>query len=328
MLKDQYSWLLTGCAGFIGSNILERLLIEKQKVIGIDNLSNGSIKNLESVRDSLKPELWKNFEFIEADISQNQICDEITKNIDFVLHQAAYGSVPRSFNEPDLYIKNNIQGSLNIFRSSIENNVKRVVYASSSSVYGDIEEMPKVEENIGKALSPYALSKYVCEEFARLFSNEQTKFIGLRYFNVFGPRQNPEGPYAAVVPKWIERISNNKTVEIYGDGLTSRDFCFVSNVIDVNIISALQELNENYNVVNVAGGKKVSLNDLYACLAEYFDSEDEISLSQPVYLDFRKGDVKHSLASTDSLNNLFNYSPKVTFEEGIAATVSWYKKTK
>ena len=328
MLKNQYSWLLTGCAGFIGSNLLERLLKEKQKVIGIDNLSNGFIKNLESVRDSLDPELWKNFEFIEADICQKHICEKITKNVDFVLHQAAYGSVPRSFNEPDLYTQNNIQGSLNIFRSSIKNNVKRVVYASSSSVYGDIEELPKFEENIGKTLSPYALSKFVCEEFARLFSNDQTKFVGLRYFNVFGPRQNPDGPYAAVIPKWIEKIFDNQKVEIYGDGLTSRDFCFVSNVVDVNIISALQELEENYNIVNVAGGKRVSLNDLHECLAKHFDDESEISLSQPVYLDFRKGDVKHSLASTNRLKNLYNYSPKVAFEEGIATTISWYKKTK
>lgn len=326
LLKKQYCWLITGAAGFIGSNLLEKLLLLNQKVIGLDNLSTGYNKNLLDVKETVDSSQWKNFSFIEGDIRSFSDCKKACESVDFVLHQAALGSVPRSFNDPLTSNAVNIDGFLNMLVASKESEVKSFVYASSSSVYGDHESLPKVEGIIGKQLSPYAITKYVNELYANNFSeNYDLKITGLRYFNVFGKRQDPNGSYAAVIPKWINSILKREPIYINGDGTTSRDFCFIENVTQVNILATLS--NTSSNIYNVAVGDKTSLNTLQKLLYEYLAEIHPIELKKPIYRDFRVGDVKHSLADIRLAKIEIGYSPEYSIEKGLKKSLPWYVKS-
>ena len=324
LLNKSFLWLITGVAGFIGSNLLESLLKLNQHVIGIDNFSTGHTNNLIEVRHLVNSNQWGNFKFYEGDIRDLTLCKTVSKKVDFVLHQAALGSVPRSIEDPISTHEVNVSGFLNILFASRDNNVKNFIYASSSSVYGDIQESPKKETNIGRQLSPYAVSKLADELYADVFfKNYNFKTIGLRYFNVFGPRQDPNGDYAAVIPKWILAALKNKKIIVNGDGSTSRDFCFVDNVVQANILSALSSpISKNF-VYNIAGGKSTNLNDLSNMILSFF----EISTKKNVeYRDFRKGDIQHSLANIDSAYDNLGYIPLVDIIEGLDLTMNWYKK--
>lgn len=321
--KRRFTWLITGVAGFIGSNILEKLLLCNQKVIGIDNFSTGFKKNLKNVEKIVGKKSWKNFNLIIGDISNLNTCMKAVKNVDIVLHQAARGSIPKSTKNPIGTNNDNITGFLNILNCSKENNIKSFVYASSSSVYGDSKKLPKIENKIGKILSNYALTKKVNEEYARLFYDLYGfKTIGLRYFNVFGKRQNPEGDYAAVIPKWINFVLNNRKITIYGDGKTSRDFCPISNVVQANILAGMNKLKKNNYVFNVGTGLRTSLNDLIRIIYKF--SKNNISLNKVVYADFRQGDVRHSLSSIKRIKKYLGYNPNVSFNQGIQETIEWF----
>ena len=330
-LKDNsYSWLVTGVAGFIGSNILEQLLKLNQKVVGIDNFSTGRSINLEEVKNTVNHIEWSNFKMIEGDISNSDICLNGCKNIDFVLHQAALGSVPRSIKDPINTNQSNINGFLNMLVAAKDCNVQNFVYAASSSTYGDHPQLPKVEENIGNPLSPYAVTKYVNELYANVFSRcYEFRSIGLRYFNVFGKRQDPNGPYAAVIPKWIESMSNQQKIYINGDGKTSRDFCYIDSVIQANILAAISsDLDASDQVYNVACGDRNTLEDLF------FIIKNELSLYQkkyelePTYRDFRSGDVRHSQADISKISKLLGYEPEFNLPQGIARVIPWYIENK
>ena len=261
---DKNKWLITGVAGFIGSNILEFLLKNNQIVVGLDNFATGHSSNLDEVKSEVSSSEWNNFSFINGDICSFETCLEASKDIDYVLHQAALGSVPRSINDPVATNNANVGGFLNILQASKDNNVKSFTYAASSSTYGDHEALPKLEDNIGNPLSPYAVTKYVNELYAEVFSRVYGfKSIGLRYFNVFGKRQDPNGAYAAVIPKWILSMLSNNDIIIYGDGKTTRDFCFIENVIQANILAALAKDSVKNNIFNVAVGDRTSLNQLF-----------------------------------------------------------------
>ena len=263
--QESHHWLITGVSGFIGSNLLESLLLSNQIVTGIDNFSTGRRSNLEQVKNKVSTRKWNNFTFIEGDICNLDDCKAATDNVDFVLHQAALGSVPRSIKDPINTNSSNINGFLNILVASKEANVKSFTYAASSSTYGDHPDLPKKEDNIGSPLSPYAVTKYVNELYADVFfKNYGFNSIGLRYFNVFGKMQDPEGPYAAVIPKWIEAMINNKNININGDGKTSRDFCYVENVVQANLLAATMRSKNGLNqIYNVALGDRNDLNSLF-----------------------------------------------------------------
>ncbi len=322
--KKQHNWLITGVAGFIGSNILEELLILNQKVTGLDNLSTGSLKNLNLVKKSVGYKNWKNFKFINGDISNLKICKKAINGADIILHQAARGSIPKSIKDPISTNKDNITGFLNILTAAKDSKIKSFVYASSSSVYGDSKVLPKFEKRVGQILSNYALTKKTNEEYARLFYELYNyKTIGLRYFNVFGKRQNPDGDYAAVIPRWIKNILKNKDIIINGDGKTSRDFCPIKNVIHANILSGLNNLkNKNY-IFNVGTGSRITLNHLYKTILNSFDINKK--KHKLIYKDFRKGDIKHSLSSIKNIKKLLGYHPSVSFDIGIKETVKWFK---
>ena len=322
--KKKYKWLITGVAGFIGSNILETLLKHNQRVVGIDNLSTGFFHNLESVKKIVGKSKWKNFKFIRGDISNIKTCEKALKNIDIVLHQAARGSIPKSTKDPVATNKDNVTGFLNILHCSRVNNVKSFVYASSSSVYGDSKKLPKVEKKTGKILSNYALTKKVNEEYARLFFDLYGfKTIGLRYFNVFGKRQNPNGDYAAVIPKWINSAINDQSITIHGDGKTSRDFCPISNVVQANILASINILKKRNYVFNVGTGSRISLSELIKLI--YKILKIKISSYQISYHKFRKGDIKHSLSSIKQIKRMLGYNPTVSFKDGINETIDWFK---
>jgi UDP-N-acetylglucosamine 4-epimerase len=316
------TWLVTGVAGFIGSNLLETLLGLKQTVIGLDNFSTGSQKNLDLVRKSIATEQWNRFEFIQGDICDLATCRKALSNgVDYVLHQAALGSVPRSIHDPIASNLNNITGFLNMLVASRDAQVKTFVYAASSSTYGDHPGLPKVEDQIGKPLSPYAVTKYVNELYADVFARAYGfKSIGLRYFNVFGPRQDPNGPYAAVIPKWIEQIRDGKQVLIHGDGQTSRDFCYVENAIQANVLAAIATPEAKGHVYNVAVGHQTSLNELFDALKELMGKPQ----AECLHGEFRKGDVRHSLANIDKARKLLGYCPKVECREGLRRTVEYF----
>jgi UDP-N-acetylglucosamine 4-epimerase len=316
------TWLVTGVAGFIGSNLLETLLGLNQTVIGLDNFSTGSQKNLDLVRKSIATEQWNRFEFIQGDICDLATCRKALSNgVDYVLHQAALGSVPRSIHDPIASNLNNITGFLNMLVASRDAQVKTFVYAASSSTYGDHPGLPKVEDQIGKPLSPYAVTKYVNELYADVFARAYGfKSIGLRYFNVFGPRQDPNGPYAAVIPKWIEQIRDGKQVLIHGDGQTSRDFCYVENAIQANVLAAIATPEAKGHVYNVAVGHQTSLNELFDALKELMGKPQ----AECLHGEFRKGDVRHSLANIDKARKLLGYCPKVECREGLRHTVEYY----
>jgi UDP-N-acetylglucosamine 4-epimerase len=317
-------WLVTGVAGFIGSNLLETLLKLGQTVVGIDNFSTGYVENLEHVREATGSNgMWERFTFLEGDIRNPRFCRTACAGVDFVLHQAALGSVPRSIQDPISAHESNLTGFVNMLVASRDTGVKRFIYASSSSVYGDDPDLPKVEDKIGNALSPYAVTKLSNELYAGVFArNFGLESIGLRYFNVFGPRQDPNGAYAAVIPKWFQALLKGDTVFINGDGETSRDFCFIENCVQANILSACAENPEAVNqVYNVACGRKTSLNELFEIIRELATPALDLA---PVYRDFRPGDVRHSLADISKASRLLGYFPQVTVEQGLDKSAQWY----
>ena len=290
--KSPKIWLITGVAGFIGSNLLEQLLILDQKVVGLDNFLTGHKHNLDEVKRSISKEQWSNFVFIEGDIQKYEICKEAlkykTKTVDFVLHQAALGSVPRSISNPILTNSVNVTGFLNMLTASKDANVKSFTYASSSSIYGNNLELPKVENKTGDPLSPYAVTKHLNEKYAEVFAkNYGFKCIGLRYFNVFGKRQDPNGPYAAVIPKWTSAMINNKDLHINGDGMTSRDFSYVDNIVQMNILAALARDDHKDEIYNAAVGDITSLNELFYIIKESLIDNGINVTNEPIYRDFR-----------------------------------------
>ena len=308
LFKQQTRFLVTGCAGFIGSHLVETLLQADHMVIGLDDLSNGFEVNI-------KPFLTHpNFTFVKGDIRDYELCDHLTKNIDYVLHQAAWGSVPRSIEMPRLYEEINVQGTLNIFEASRHNGVKRVVYASSSSVYGDSPILPKKEGQEGFVLSPYALTKKMNEAYGKLYTNLYgLETIGLRYFNVFGPRQNPNGAYAAVIPKFTHLILKGEAPTIYGDGTQSRDFTYIKNVIQANLKACVAPKESAGKAYNIAYGESIVLTQVFNVIKE--------ALNQPylevVYTNPRKGDIEHSRADLEEARIFLNYQPKYCFHQGI-----------
>jgi len=321
------TWLITGVAGFIGSNILETLLKYNQKVIGLDNLLTGHLSNLQDVKSVVTEDSWKNFLFVNGDICDIDTCHDVTRDVDFVLHQAALGSVPRSIEDPLLTNKINIEGFLNILTASKNSKVTSFTYAASSSTYGDHEALPKIENQIGKPLSPYAVSKYVNELYAHTFSvNYDFHSIGLRYFNVFGKRQDPNGVYAAVIPKWISAMVAGEEIFINGDGSTSRDFCYIENAVQANILAATYSQNIKNDVFNIAVGQITSLNDLFILLKESLKQSGLDYTKNPIYRDFRSGDVLHSQASIEKAKNEFNFYPTHNIKEGLAEAMSWFIK--
>jgi len=327
--REPRSWLVTGAAGFIGSNLLEALLKLGQRVTGLDNLSTGKNSNLEEVKSLVLPKQWENFRFIQGDIVDLEACRAACRGTDFVLHEAALGSVPLSMAEPLRCHESNVTGFLNMLQAAREAGVKRLVYASSSAVYGDDPGMPKVEDKIGQPLSPYAATKAMNElyssAFARAFGFDS---IGLRYFNVFGPRQDPQGAYAAVIPQWIAALIRRSEVYVNGDGETSRDFCFIENVVQANLLAAMTSSSEAVNqVYNIGLGRKTTLNELYQMLNSVL--RDQLaSASEPklTYRDFRPGDIRHSLADIGKARRLLGYWRTQSVEQGLELAMNWYLK--
>ncbi len=328
LLAEPRSWLVTGVAGFIGSNLLETLLKLDQRVTGLDNFSTGHRRNVEEVQCLVTSDRWANFQFIEGDIRDLNVCQTACAHADYVLHQAALGSVPRSIQDPITTNATNISGFLNMLVAARDAKVKSFTYAASSSTYGDHPGLPKVEDTIGKPLSPYAVTKYVNEVYADVFARcYGFKTIGLRYFNVFGPRQDPNGAYAAVIPKWTAALLKGDTVLINGDGETSRDFCYVANAVQANLLAATTDNDEARNqVYNVAVGDRTSLNQLYTCLGEALLAYGLGSTQSPQYRDFREGDVRHSQADISKARRLLGYVPQYSILNGIRASVPWYAR--
>jgi UDP-N-acetylglucosamine 4-epimerase len=326
LVKFPKMWLVTGVAGFIGSNLLETLLKLNQCVVGIDNFSTGHQSNIDDVRRLVTPKQWSNFNFIRGDIRNFQDCQRACSNVHYVLHQAALGSVPRSLVDPIATNDTNVSGFLNMLVSARDAKVQSFIYAASSSTYGDHPVLPKVEQNIGNLLSPYAVSKYVNEIYSEIFARcYGFRGIGLRYFNVFGPRQDPSGAYAAVIPKWTLALLKNEPVEINGDGETSRDFCYIENVIQANLLAATALGEDVTNqIYNVAVGERTTLNELFQTLRDALHTFGVDSNTLPIYRDFRSGDVRHSQADVSKAKRLLGYNPSHSFKAGIEATVSWY----
>jgi UDP-N-acetylglucosamine 4-epimerase len=326
--SKQQTWLITGAAGFIGSNLLEVLLQLNQKVVGLDNFSTGHQRNLDQVQSIVTPAQWQNFSFMQADTCNLTSCEKACTGVDYVLHQAALGSVPRSVEDPITTNASNVTGFLNMLVAARNAKVNRFVYAASSSTYGDHPSLPKVEDQIGKPLSPYAVTKYLNELYADVFGKTYgLQSIGLRYFNVFGPRQDSEGAYAAVIPKWIASMIKGESVYINGDGETSRDFCYIANVVQANLLAAKTQNTEAVNqVYNIAVGGRTTLNELYAQLKQNLISScPHLKDAQAVYRDFRAGDVRHSLASIDKGREMLGYAPTQSMEQGVALAMPWYQ---
>ncbi|KPN70865.1 NAD-dependent epimerase/dehydratase family protein [Neisseria sp. 83E34] len=320
-------WLVTGVAGFIGSNLLETLLMLDQTVVGLDNFATGHLHNLDEVQRTVTPEQWARFTFIEGDIRNLETCHQACKGVDYVLHEAALGSVPRSINDPITSNSANIDGFLNMLVAARDAEVKSFVYAASSSTYGDHPGLPKVEHTIGKPLSPYAVTKYVNELYADVFARTYGfTCIGLRYFNVFGKRQDPNGAYAAVIPKWTSAMIKNEDLFINGDGETSRDFCFIENTVQANILAATTDNAEARNqVYNVAVGGRTTLNQLFNYIRNSLADNDIQYTKDAIYRDFRAGDVRHSQADIAKAQSLLGYNPQFTIEQGIQKAMPWYK---
>lgn len=333
-------WLVTGVAGFIGSNLLETLLRLDQRVVGLDNFSTGHQHNLDEVKSLVSPEQWARFLFVNGDIRNIEDCKQAmtfyaqqdvenaersSVQVDYVLHQAALGSVPRSINDPITTNATNIDGFLNMLVAAKDAGVKSFTYAASSSTYGDHPALPKVEDVIGKPLSPYAVTKYVNELYADVFSKTYGfKSIGLRYFNVFGQRQDPDGAYAAVIPKWTAAMINNEEVFINGDGETSRDFCFIDNAVQANLLAACANEEAKNNIYNVAVGDRTTLNQLFECVKAALARSGVESTSKMVYRDFRAGDVRHSQADIGKAVKLLGYNPLFTVGDGMLKAADWY----
>ena len=326
LAKTPKKWLITGVAGFIGSNLLETLLKLDQEVVGLDNFATGHQRNLDEVQRLVPPAQWARFTFIEGDIRNLADCRQACQGVDYVLHQAALGSVPRSIEDPITANEANITGFLNMLVAARDAGVKSFTYAASSSTYGDHPGLPKVEDTIGKPLSPYAVTKYVNELYADVFARSYGfATIGLRYFNIFGPRQDPEGAYAAVVPKWTAALLKGDTVYINGDGETSRDFCYIANAVQANLLAATSESAEARNqVYNVAVGDRTTLNALFGLLRDNLAACGVSPAVQPVYRDFRPGDVRHSQADIGKAQRLLGYAPTHRLAEGVAEAMPWY----
>ena len=328
---NQSTWLVTGVGGFIGSNLLEKLLILNQKIVGLDNLDTGYQHNIDqAIQDAnciVGKDLSNNFKFINGDIKNLTDCKQACDGVDYVLHQAALGSVPRSVKDPITTNEANISGFLNMLVAGRDAKIKRFVYAASSSSYGDNLDLPKIEHTIGNPLSPYAVTKLVNELYANVFAkNYDFKTIGLRYFNIFGKRQDPNSTYAAVIPKWVAAILNNEDVYINGDGETSRDFCYIDNAIQMNLLAATTSNNEATDqVYNVALNDRTSLNKLYQMIEEkLIHRKKGLEKKEPIYRDFRAGDVRHSQANIDKAQALLDYQPKYLISQGMDEAMDWY----
>jgi UDP-N-acetylglucosamine 4-epimerase len=320
-------WLITGVAGFIGSNLLEHLLKLDQTIVGLDNFATGHQHNLDEVQSLVTEAQWQKFHFIEGDIREYETCISAVKDVDYVLHQAALGSVPRSIADPISSNGANIAGFLNVLQAAKEEGVRSFTYAASSSTYGDHPVLPKVEENIGNPLSPYAVTKYVNELYAGVYARTYGfKTIGLRYFNVFGKRQDPNGAYAAVIPKWAAAMINGEDVIINGDGETSRDFCFIENVVQANILSAMAVDEAKNKVYNIAFGGRTTLNQLFEFIKSSLRDNGVTDIRSPKLMDFRAGDVRHSQADISKAKMLLGYDPNFDIKAGIVKAMPWYVK--
>lgn len=325
LTREPKTWLVTGVAGFIGSNLLEHLLKLNQTVIGLDNFATGHQYNLDEVKGFVTPEQWAGFTFIQGDIRNLEDCQKACAGVDYVLHQAALGSVPRSIADPITTNAANITGFLNMLVAARDAQVKSFTYAASSSTYGDHPALPKVEDHIGKPLSPYAVTKYVNELYADVFAKTYGfNCIGLRYFNVFGKRQDPNGAYAAVIPKWTAAMIQGDELFINGDGETSRDFCFIENTVQMNLLAATAPDEAKNEVYNVAVGDRTTLNDLFYALQSALSENGKPYASQPVYRDFRAGDVRHSQADISKAASKLGYAPEYRIMDGIAKAMPWY----
>lgn len=325
--RTRHRWCVTGVAGFIGSNLLQTLLELGQEVVGLDNFATGFRSNLEQVRTAVGEQAWERFEFVEGDIRRPADCARACSAADFVLHQAALGSVPRSIADPATTHEANVDGFVNMLIAARDAGMKRFVYASSSSVYGDHPGLPKVEAKTGEPLSPYAVTKCVNEMYAAVFARTYgMATVGLRYFNVFGPRQDPHGAYAAVIPRWAAALIEGRPVEIFGDGETSRDFCYVDNAVQANVLAALAEneaaLNEVYNV---AVGERTTLKELHSLQSELLTAHyPDLPQREPTFAAFRAGDVRHSHADISKAQRLLGYAPSHRIREGLACALAWY----
>jgi UDP-N-acetylglucosamine 4-epimerase len=327
LLDRPGKWLVTGAAGFIGSNLVEALLKLDQTVIGLDNFATGRSANLEDVRGSVTSPQWQRFRFINGDVCDLELCRGACSGVDFILHQAGLGSVPRSIEDPCAFNAANVTGFLNVLGAGSDARVKRVVFASSSAVYGDDPGLPKAEEQIGRCLSPYALTKYIDELYADLFAHSYgLQSIGLRYFNIFGPRQDPDGPYAAVIPRWIRAMIKDESVTIYGTGETTRDFCYIEDTVQANLLAATTENQHAINrVFNVAVQAETSLKQLFDLLrAQLAPRYAHLRRFAPVYKDFHPGDIRHSVADISHARKLLGYEPAHTVEQGLQKALTWY----
>ena len=329
--KNQSTWLITGVAGFIGSNLLESLLMLNQKVVGLDNFETGFQHNIDqAIEDAEKASqktLRNNFKFINGDISNIEDCQCACLGVDYVLHHAALGSVPRSIEAPLSSNRSNIDGFLNMLVASRDSRIKRFIYASSSANYGDHPALPKLEGHIGNPLSPYAVTKVVNELYANVFASTYgLQSIGLRYFNIFGKRQDPAGAYAAVVPCWVSSILNQESIFINGDGSTSRDFCYIDNVVQANILAATVKNDASINqVYNVAVGEKTSLNDLHQIIEDLLINRVDVLIKkEPIFREFRDGDVMHSLADISKAEALLGYQSNFTLKQGLRNLIDWH----
>lgn len=322
------TWLVTGAAGFIGSNLVEQLLKLGQRVVGLDDFSTGHQRNLDEVQQLVAPEQWSNFQMIRGDITRIEDCRAACRGVDYVLHHAAVGSVPRSIDEPLFAHAVNVTGTLHMLVAAREAKVRRFVYASSSAVYGDDATLPKVENVLGNCLSPYAVSKLADELYAQVFGRcYGIENVGLRYFNIFGPRQDPNGAYAAVIPKWISAMLHGEEVAINGDGETTRDFCYVADVVQANILAATTSNTEAQGLVfNVARHSKTTLNELFEILRSRLAPHiPRLEKFRPTYREFRPGDVRHSEASIDASILALGFKPGFTVAEGLDAALNWYR---
>ncbi len=327
LARQPMRWLVTGAAGFIGSHLIERLLQLGQQVVGLDNFATGHAENLQAVHHVVGDNAWQQFQFIEGDIVQLTDCQRACQEVDYVLHQAALGSVPRSLADPIASNQTNIDGFLNMLVAARDARVAKFVYAASSSTYGDHPDLPKREDVIGKPLSPYAVTKLVNEIYADVFARSYNmSCIGLRYFNVFGPRQDPDGAYAAVIPRWFAHLCRHEAPQINGDGETSRDFCYVANAVQANLLAASTQDDQAQNkVYNVAVGGRTTLNELFYFIRELLTEADAaVAAIEPNYADFRAGDVRHSQADISRATELLQYQPSHTVNQGLAETTAWF----
>lgn len=322
------TWLVTGAAGFIGSQLVESLLQLNQQVVAIDNFSSGSQANLDAIANSTGAERYAaKVNFVEGDIGDFDTCESICRNVDYVLHHAAQSSVPLSIENPLACYNTNVSGSLNLLQASQQARVKRFVFASSSAVYGDHPSLPNQESRTGRQLSPYAVGKYVVELYARnYFDCYQLPTIGLRYFNIFGPRQSTKSAYAAVIPCFVTDILNRRPIQIYGDGKSSRDFCHIENVIQANLLAASTESSECFGqVFNLSGGTQTSILELYRLIKQYLEQNyPQLPVHEPVFRDPRPGEIRHSLGDVSKLTQMMDYKPSHGFDEGLAKTLDWY----